>query len=50
MMHEDDFPGFMKLYRELRGEGIVFPERNPNERMMMDGLKGIDSPMFEFVE
>ena len=31
-------------------EGVKFPERDPNERLMMENLKGIDSPMFDFIE
>lgn len=50
MMHQDRFPGFQKYYRELRAEGIKFPERDLDERTMMGNLEGINSPMFDFVE
>jgi len=48
-MHEDEFPGFQRIYRQLRKENVNFPIRDPNERMLMSSLK-IDSPMFEYVE
>ena len=50
MMHQDHYPGFQKYYRELKVEGIKFPERDLNERTMMDNLQGISSPMFDFIE
>lgn len=37
-------------YRQLKYEGIKFPERDVNERTMMENLDGINSPMFDFVE
>ena len=49
MMKEDQFPGFQHTYRLLRKEGIKFPMRDPNVRMLMSSL-GVDSPMFDFVE
>lgn len=49
MMREDQFPGFQSTYRLLRKEGIKFPARDPNERMLM-GTLGVDSPMFDYVE
>lgn len=49
MMYEDKFPGFQLTYRLLRKEGIVFPNRDPNVRILMGSL-GVDSPMFDFVE
>jgi len=50
MMYQDKFKGVHDAYRQLRMESVEFPERDPNERMMMENLKGIDSPMFDFVE
>ena len=50
MMHHDRFPGLHEIYKQLRLEGVTFPDRDPNERLMMENLKGIDSPMFDFVE
>ena len=50
MMHQETYPGFQKLYRQLKVEGVKFPDRDTNERTMMDNLDGIDSPMFEFME
>ena len=50
MMYQDQYPGFQKYYRELRAEGIQFPQRDINERTMMENLEGITSPMFDFVE
>ena len=50
MMHQDRFTGVHEAYKQLRMEGVDFPERDPNERLMMENLKGIDSPMFDYVE
>lgn len=50
MMHQDRFSGVHKWYKQLRQEKVDFPEREANERLMMENLKGIDSPMFDFVE
>lgn len=50
MMHQDRFSGVHECYKQLRLERVEFPERDPNERLMMENLKGIDSPMFDFVE
>lgn len=49
MMQEDEFPGFQKLYRQLRKEAIPFPKRDPNLRAMMGNICA-DSPMFDYVE
>lgn len=49
MMQEDEFPGFQKVYRQLRKEGIQFPQRDPNLRMLMSSICA-DSPMFDYVE
>ena len=49
MMKEDQFPGFQTIYRQLRKEGVEFPPRDSNIRMLMENVCG-DSPMFDFVE
>lgn len=49
MMYQDKYPGYQRYYRQLKVEGIKFPERDLNERTMMENLEGIDSPMFDFV-
>ena len=49
MMKEDQFPGFLTIYRQLRKEGVNFPPRDSNMRMLMEGVCS-DSPMFDFVE
>lgn len=49
MMQEDEFPGFQKLYRQLRKEAVPFPKRDPNLRAMMSSICS-DSPMFDYVE
>ena len=49
MMMEDDYPGFQVSYRQLRFEGVKFPMRDPNARVMMGNLVK-DSPMFDYVE
>lgn len=38
MMEEDQYPGFQKIYRLLRKEGITFPMRDPNIRMFMGNI------------
>ena len=50
MMYQDRFAGVHQWYKQLRLEGVKFPERDPNERLMMENLKGIDSPMFDYIE
>lgn len=50
MMYQDTYPGFQRYYRQLKVEGVKFPERDLNERTMMENLEGITSPMFDFVE
>ena len=49
MMEEDQYPGFQKIYRLLRKEGVEFPMRDPNMRMFMGNICQ-SSPMFDFVE
>ena len=50
MMYQDQYPGFQRYYRELKVEGIKFPDRDINERTMMENLDGITSPMYDFIE
>jgi hypothetical protein len=50
MMHQDRFSGVHECYKQLRLEKVEFPNRETNERLMMENLIGIDSPMFDFVE
>ena len=49
MMEEDQYPGFQKIYRQLRKENVEFPMRDPNMRMFMGNICQ-SSPMFDFVE
>jgi hypothetical protein len=49
MMHEDEFKEIMEAYRQLRKEGIKFPEREKNEKYMIQ-FKGQQSPIFEYLE
>lgn len=49
MMYQDTYPGFQKYYRELKVEGVKFPERIKNEETIMGNLEGISSPMYDFV-
>lgn len=37
------------MYRQLRKEGVTFPVRDSNLRMLMENMCN-DSPMFDFVE
>lgn len=50
MMYQEQYPGFQRYYRELKVEGVKFPEREIIEKTLMDNLEGIDSPMFDFIE
>jgi len=50
MMEQDRYPDFHQNYRTLRAEGVKFPERDPNERLLMEGISAVESPMFDFVE
>lgn len=49
MMYQDTYPGFQKYFRELKVEGINFPQRLKMEETIMNNLEGINSPMYEFV-
>lgn len=49
MMYQDTYPGFQKCYRELKVEGIKFPERLKMEETIMNNLEGISSPMHDFI-
>jgi hypothetical protein len=37
------------VYRLLRKEGVQFPVRDPNVRMLMENLAK-DSPMYDYIE
>ena len=50
MMEQDRYPDFHQNYRQLWAEGVKFPERDPNERLLMEGISAVESPMFDFVE
>ena len=50
MMEQDKYPDFHSNYRQLRSEGVKFPDRDPNERLMMEGISAVESPMFDFIE
>ena len=50
MMHEDQYPGFLKVYRTLRKEGVQFPMHDPNTRIIMGNLVSKASPMFDYIE
>lgn len=49
MMYEDDYPWFLKTYRNLRKEGVIFPARDTSERFMLSSM-GLESPMFDYLE
>eukprot|EP01016_Furgasonia_blochmanni_P037846 TRINITY_DN4500_c0_g1_i3.p1 TRINITY_DN4500_c0_g1~~TRINITY_DN4500_c0_g1_i3.p1 ORF type:complete len:679 (+),score=146.98 TRINITY_DN4500_c0_g1_i3:146-2182(+) len=49
MMHQDDFKPLFDTYKQLRQEGIPFPERDKNQKFMIQ-FKGKPSPMFEYLE
>lgn len=50
MMEQDKYPDFHQNYWALRAEGVKFPEWDPNERLMMEGVSVVESPMFDFIE
>jgi hypothetical protein len=45
MMHQEEFKNIHELYRILRKEGVKFPDRDPNEKFMMN-FQGTISPIF----
>ena len=49
MMQEDAYPAYMRIYRELRKDGLKFPPRDPNERFMIK-FEGEPSPAFELAD
>ena len=49
MMHEDDFKEIIKVYKELRKEGVVFPKRE-HENQFLINFDGTKSPIFETIE
>ena len=49
MMQEDAYPAYMRIYRELRKDGLKFPSRDPNERFMIK-FEGEPSPAFELAD
>lgn len=49
MMHQDEFPAYHKVYKQLCLEKVVFPARDPNMRMLMENVCA-NSPMFDHVE
>ena len=49
MMHQDEFKHLFDTYKQLRQEGVQFPERDKNQKFMIQ-FKGKQSPMFEYLE
>ena len=49
MMKEDEFPGFMIIYRQLRKEGIEFPQNNPSLYQILAENVRNEPPKFDFV-
>jgi len=45
MMHQEEFKNIHEAYRTLRKEGVKFPDRDPNEKFMMN-FQGTISPIF----
>ena len=48
MTVEDDFPGFMIIYRKLRQEGICFPPKDPNFKLSIEDQSCAETPNIEF--
>lgn len=49
MMHEDDFKDIIGVYKELRKDGVIFPQRNVSHQFMIK-FEGKRSPIFEGIE
>jgi len=49
MMHESEFKEIIGSYKILRKEGVIFPQRDPNEAFMIK-FTGTTSPIFQTVE
>lgn len=49
MCYNDEFKGIMQVYRQLRKEGVIFPQREAKNQYLIkfDGKK---SPIFETIE
>lgn len=49
MMDEGEFKEIIGCYKTLRKEGVIFPQRDPNEAFMIK-FTGTTSPIFQTVE
>lgn len=49
MMHESEFREIIGAYKNLRKEGVIFPQRDPNEAFMIK-FTGTTSPIFQTME
>lgn len=49
MMHEGEFKEIVGTYKQLRKEGVIFPQRDPNEAFMIK-FTGTQSPIFQTME
>lgn len=49
MMHEDEFKEIIKIYKDLRQEGVVFPKREAENQFLIN-FEGTKSPIFESIE
>ena len=49
MMHEGEFKEIVGLYKQLRKEGVIFPQRDASEAFMIK-FTGTKSPIFQTME
>lgn len=49
MLHEAEFKDIIGVYKELRKDGVIFPQRNVANQFMIK-FEGKKSPIFEGIE
>lgn len=49
MCHEDEYKAIIKVYKQLRQDGVIFPMRDPNNQFLIN-FDGKKSPIFETIE
>ena len=49
MLYENEYKPIMELYRLLRKEGVIFPERRPEDKNFIK-FNGKVSPIFKTIE
>lgn len=49
MLHENEYKEIIKVYKDLRLEGVLFPMRDPQCQFFIN-FNGKKSPIFETIE